>query len=144
MPVFPSKEWCEEAIRLLNADPEIALAGQGWTGDFGAVVDAEPGKLARPFVAHVVPKDGKVVKFRALTDPDDLDEFEPAYVVRAPYSVWKGLLLGQVDPVEAVLKRRIAVQGDVQPLIERMRYKGIADRVFAQLQTQFADEQGKR
>jgi hypothetical protein len=41
--------------------------------------------------------------------------------------------------VEAVLKRRITVTGDLQPLIERMRYKGIADRVFAALKTEFID-----
>ncbi|MCI0569618.1 MAG: hypothetical protein L0Y66_02595 [Myxococcaceae bacterium] len=142
MPVFPSKEWCEEAIRLTNADPESAHAGAGWEGDFGAIVDAEPGKLPRAFVAHVVPKGGRIEKLRVLEDPDDLEELEPAYVARAPYSVWKGLLLGQLDPVEAVLKRRITMQGDLQPLIERMRYKGIADRVFAQLATVFPDEQG--
>ena len=73
-------------------------------------------------------------------DPDDLDEFEPAYRIHAPYSVWKGLLLGSVDPVEAILKRRLRVDGDVQPILERMRYKDIAARVLARLETRFADE----
>ena len=82
----------------------------------------------------------RIEKLHVLADPDDLDEFEPAYVARAPYSVWKELLRGTLDPVEAVLKRRISVKGDLQPLIERMRYKGIADRVFAQLKTEFIDE----
>jgi putative sterol carrier protein len=140
MPKFPSKEWCEEAVRLTNTDPEAASAGQGWTGDFGAIVDAEPGKLAKTFVVHILPKNGRIEKLHVLADPDDLDEFEPAYVARAPYSVWKELLRGTLDPVEAVLKRRISVKGDLQPLIERMRYKGIADRVFAQLKTEFIDE----
>ena len=140
MPKFPSKEWCEEAVRLTNSDPESGPAGQGWTGDFGVVVDPEPGKLAKVFVVHIAPKDGRIGKPRVLDDPDDLDEFDPAYVARAPYSVWKALLRGTLDPVEAVLQRRISVKGDLQPLIERMRYKGIADRVFAQLKTEFTDE----
>ncbi len=140
MPRFPSKEWCEEAMRLTNTDPEAPAAGRGWKGDFGAVVEAEPGKLARAFVVHVIPNEGRIEKLRVLDDPDDLEEFEPAYVARAPYSVWKALLQGTLDPVEAVLKRRIQMLGDLQPLIERMRYKGIADRVFAQLKTEFIDE----
>lgn len=140
MPKFPSKEWCAEAIRLTNEDPECAIAGQGWAGDFGAIVEAEPGKLAKTFVVHIEPKDCRIGKWRVLDDPDDLEELEPAYLARAPYSVWKQLLKGTLDPVEAVLKRRIAVQGDLQPLIERMKYKGIADRVFANLQTQYIDE----
>lgn len=141
MPIFPSKEWAEAAISLLNADVETAEAGMGWEGDFGVVIEAEPGKLARAFVAHIEPDGGRVRRFRVLADPDDLEEIEPAYVARAPYSVWKALLQGTLDPVEAVLRRRISVQGDVQPLIERARYKGIADRLLEKLETVFADEQ---
>lgn len=142
MPVFPSREWAEAAIAWLNADAETAEAGLGWEGDFGVVIDAEPGKLSRTFVAHIEPSGGRVKRFRVLADPDDLEEIEPAYVARAPYSVWKALLQGTMDPVDAVLRRRISVQGDVQPLIERARYKGIADRMLAKLETVYADEQG--
>ncbi len=138
---FPSKEWCEDAVRLLNDDPERSLAAQGWQGDIGVIVDAEPGKLARAFVVHVVPRDARTEKLRVLDDPDDLDELEPAYLARAPYTVWKQLLQGSLDPVEAVLRRRIAVKGDLQQLIERLRFKGIADRVFAALKTEYVDGQ---
>lgn len=138
---FPSKEWCEEAVRLVNEDPERSLAAKGWQGEIGIIIDAEPGRLARPFVVHVVPSDARIEKLRVLDDPDDLDEFEPAYLARAPYTVWKQLLQGSLDPVEAVLRRRIAVKGDLQQLVERLRFKGIADRVFAQLETEFVDEQ---
>ncbi len=140
MAIFPSKEWAEQAVRLVNEDPEAVHAGKGWVGDFGAVVLPEPGKLNKAFVAYLVPKDGRLEKLKVLADPDDLEEIEPAYLARAPYSVWKGLIKGELDPVEAVLKRRIDVQGDLQPLMERLRYKGIADRVMAKLETTFADE----
>jgi putative sterol carrier protein len=138
---FPSKEWCEEAVRLLNDDPERSLAAQGWQGDIGVIVDAEPGKLARAFVVHVVPRDARIEKLRVLEEPDDLDELEPAYLARAPYTVWKQLLQGSLDPVEAVLRRRIAVKGDLQQVIERLRFKGIADRLLSDLKTEFVDEQ---
>jgi putative sterol carrier protein len=141
VPIFPSREWAEAAVAIVNADRETAEAGAGWRGDFGVVIDAEPGKLARTFVAHIVPEDGRVKQLKVLVDPDDLEELEPAYLARAPYSVWKALLQGTLDPVEAVLRRRIAVQGDVQPLIERARYKGIADRLLRQVETQFIDDE---
>ncbi|MBF5043993.1 hypothetical protein FGE12_16465 [Aggregicoccus sp. 17bor-14] len=141
MAIFPSKEWVDEAVRLTNSDPESAAAGRGWVGDFGAVIQAEKGTLARTFTVHVQPNRlGHIERVEVLDDPDDLDDIEPAYLARAPYSVWKALLQGTLDPVEAVLKRRIEVQGDLQPLMERMKYKGIADRVFAQLKTEFVDE----
>lgn len=140
MPVFPSKEWCEEAIRIANADPEAAQAGEGWVGDFGGVIEAESGKLAKPFVFYAAPNGGRIEKFKVLVDADDLDEFEPKYFLRGPYSIWKGLLQGALDPVEMVLKRKISVQGDLQPLIERLRFKGIAERLLQKLETKFVDE----
>jgi putative sterol carrier protein len=140
MPVFPSKEWCEQAIRLVNTDPEAPGAGAGWEGDFGAIVEAEPGKLACAFCVHVTPRNGRIEQFRVLPDADDFDEIAPAYLARAPYSVWKQMIRGEIDPMEALLKRRIAVLGDLQPLLERVRYAGIAQRVLAGLETKFVDE----
>jgi hypothetical protein len=140
MPDFPSRAWCEEALRLLESDPETRRAGQGWTADFGVVVDAEPGKLERPFVVYVRPVNGRVERWSVHPDPDDLDELDPVYRIRAPYSVWKGVLLGTVDPIEAVLRRRVEVQGDIQPLIEKMQHKGLAERVLAAIDTRFVDD----
>jgi putative sterol carrier protein len=140
MALFPSKEWCEEVVRLANADPQAAEAGAGWKGDLGMVVEPEAGKLAQPFAVYCVPEGGRISQWRVLEDPDELDEIEPAYLARAPYSTWKGLLRGTLDPVEAILKRKIRMEGDLQPVIERMRYKGIGDRVLSQVSTQFADE----
>jgi hypothetical protein len=38
------------------------------------------------------------------------------------------------------MNRRIALEGDVQPLLERVRYAGIGQRVLARLETKFIDE----
>jgi putative sterol carrier protein len=140
MPVFPSREWCEEVVRLVDADPESVEAGEGWVGDVGVVVEREAGKLERSFTIHCVPRDGKIHNLRLLEDPDELEEIEPRYLARAPYSVWKALIQQTLDPIEALVRRRISVDGDVQQLIERMRYKGIAERVLAKLSTRFVDE----
>ncbi len=140
MPVFPSKEWCEEVTRLANADPESADAGEGWEGDFGAIIEAEQGKLANTFAVHWIPKDGRISQVRVLGDPDELEEIEPSYLARAPYSVWKGILQGKLDPMEQLVKRRLTIAGDAQPLMERIRYKGMAARILSKLTTEFADE----
>jgi putative sterol carrier protein len=115
-------------------------AGEGWVGDVGVVVEREAGKLERSFTIHCVPRDGKIHNLRLLEDPDELEEIEPRYLARAPYSVWKALIQQTLDPIEALVRRRISVDGDVQQLIERMRYKGIAERVLAKLSTRFVDE----
>jgi putative sterol carrier protein len=140
MPNFPSKAWCEEALRLLDADPEAVRAGLGWEADIGVVVEAELGKLDRSFVVYLRPVNGRIEQWKVLVDADDLDELDPQYRIQAPYTVWKGILLGTVDPIEAVLRRRVQVQGDLQPLVERMQHKGLAERVLEQIETRFVDD----
>jgi putative sterol carrier protein len=138
--VFPSKEWCQQAIELANADPESRAAGEGWVGDFGLVVEREPGKLPEAFAIHCLPRDGQITAFRVLGDPDELEEIEPCYLASAPYSVWKGLIRGTVDPIQAVAQRKLRFFGDLEQLVQRVKYKGIVDRVLARLRTEFPDE----
>ena len=134
---FPSEEWCREAIALAEADPEAEVAGRGWEGDFCCVMNPEPPHLAAPFAIYLKPSGGKVVEFRVLDDLDEIEEIDPAYVARASYSVWKGLVTGELDPIEAVLRRRIELKGDVQPIIEKARYKSIVERVLSKVKTEF-------
>jgi len=141
MPLFPSQAWCEEAIRLANDDPDVERAGAGWDADIGVIVRAEAGKLTEDFVVHLEPVEGRFERFRLLREADELLELEPAYRVSAPYSIWKALILGTLDPVEALVRKSLLVEGDVQPLIERMQYRGIAERVLERLGTVFLDEQ---
>jgi len=138
MPVFPSKEWCEALIRALEADPLSAKAGQGWQGDVAGVVLPDAG-FPEPFAVHAVPKGGRVTGFRVLEDLDEVEELEPTYVARAPYAVWKSLIAGELDPVEAVVKRRIQLTGDLEQVIARAQYKDVLRRALAAVPTTFAD-----
>jgi hypothetical protein len=135
VPVFPSEAWCAAAIAAANADPESARAGRGFAGDVACVVDAP-----RFFAAWCRVADGRIREWRVLAGPAELDELAPAYVARAALATWRGLLEGTVDPVEAVLARRLRVVGDLQPLVERIRHKGLAKRVLAAVETCFEGE----
>lgn len=141
MPVFPSREWCEAAIAVANTDPDVRKAQEGWVGDLVAIVLAEPPHLTEVVAVYLDSAEGQLTNFRMLEDEDEVEEIEPAYVARAPYSVWKGLILGTLDPIEAVLMRKIELQGDVQQVIERARYKDLAHRILAKVETIFPDEQ---
>lgn len=139
MPIFPSREWCEEIIAALHADPESARAGLGWEGDVCVAVLAEKPAFPEPFAVYARPEGGRIVEFRVLEDLDEIDEIEPAYVARANYSTWKNLILGDFDPVEAILKRRIQFEGDLEPIIQRAQFKDLFHRALAKVQTTFID-----
>ena len=76
---------------------------------------------------------------RVLGDPEDLWELEPAYVFRAPYRTWKGLLRGD-DPLQAALSGRVRVTGDMSQLVRRSKYRFLIQAVLMGVATEFPDE----
>lgn len=139
MLLFPSREWCEALIDALQSDPDAGRASQGWNGDIAAVVLAEPPLLPAAFVAYGRPDAARVADFRLLEDLEEVDEIEPAYVARASYSVWRDLIRGTLDPVEAVLRKRVQFEGDLEQVIARAQFKAMLRRALDRVPTQFLD-----
>jgi hypothetical protein len=139
MPVFPSREWCEALVDALQRDADAGRASLGWHGDIAAVVLAEPPLLPTSFIAYGRPMAARIEGFRVLEDLDEVEEIEPAYVARAPYSVWRDLIRGTLDPVEAVLRKRVLFQGDLEQVIVRAQFKAMLRRSLDRVPTQFLD-----
>jgi len=134
MPVFPSQEWCDALVAAIHADPESAKAGKGFVTDLAAVVLPE-GTLKEPFAVYAKLREGRVESLRVLEDLDEVDEIEPKYVGRAGYATWLRLIRNELDPIEAVLHKQIAVSGDLAPIIERAQFKELVRRVLAKVPT---------
>jgi hypothetical protein len=132
---FASREWIEAVVSALNRQPDLSLALAGMPGDAAFVIEAErpawPAALAA-YARH----DGRRVAWRLLPDADDILELEPAYVLRAPYGTWKGLMNG-ADPVKAALSGRVRVDGDLEALVRRSAYRYVVDAALAAVTTEF-------
>ena len=139
--VFPSEAWLGALVAALNRDPALPRALAGLGADVAAVVEADPPALAAPIAAYGRHEGGRIAAVRLLPDPDEIWELEPAYVLRAPYRVWKALLRGD-DPVKAALSGRVRVEGDLRELVRRAHHRSILDSALACLATEFADEPG--
>jgi SCP-2 sterol transfer family len=139
--VFPSQAWLSAVLAEVNQHPRLAEALSGLGPDLAAVVEADPPALRKPFAAYGRQERGRIASWRVLPDPDDIWELEPAYVVRAPYRVWRALLEGE-DAVRAALSGRLKVEGDLQALVRRAHYRSIVDAALAKVATEFAAEQG--
>ena len=124
MPQFPSEAWCRDAIRLLNEDPDATAAAHGWDGDFGVVIDRPDGPMA---ISIGAPVGGK------LPDPqfvhiDELEDREPTFFARASEADWWALIEGGLDPIAAIVQKRLVARGDLTPVIARLQYRGLAER----------------
>jgi hypothetical protein len=131
---FASREWIEAAAAALNAQADLAEALAGLGRDAALVVEADPPAFPRSVAVHAEHAAGRVARVVVLADEDDVLELEPAYVVRAPYRVWKALLRGG-DPVKAALSGQVRVRGDLEALVRRARYRYVVDAALAAVAT---------
>ncbi len=112
------------AIRLLNEDPEAAGAAAGWDGDFGVVIDREGGAMG---IAIGAPVNGALPEPRFLS-PADVEALEPRFFARASQEDWWALIEGGLDPIAAIVQKRLVARGDLTPVIARLQYRGLAER----------------
>jgi hypothetical protein len=136
---FPSEAWLRAVVEAVNRQPELPQALRGLGPDLAAVIDAEPPHLVRPFAVYGRQEGGALCEVRVLPDEEEIWELEPAYVVRAPYRVWKALVRGE-DPVRAALSGLLRVEGDLQALVRRAGYRHVVDAALAAIATEFVDE----
>ncbi len=138
--LFPSQEWLAALVGAVNAHPDLGRALAGLGADLAAVVEAQPPALPRPFAAWGRQAGGRIGEWRVREDEDEILEIEPAYVVRAPYRLWKDLLRRRLDPVQAALSGRVRVQGDLEALVRRSGYRYVIDAALDRVATEFPDE----
>lgn len=131
MPEFPTEAWCREAIRLLNEDPDAAGAAQGWDGDFGVVIDREGGAIG---IAIGAPVDGRLPEPRFLS-AEAVEAAAPRFFARASQADWWALIEGGLDPIAAIVQKRLVARGDLSPVIARLQYRGLAERWLARIRS---------
>jgi hypothetical protein len=138
---FATRGWLEAVAAALNRQPDLPKALAGLGRDAGLVVERDAG-FARDVAAWGRQEKGRVAEVRLLPDPDDLLELEPAYVVRAPYRLWKELIAGRLDPVKAALSGRVRVQGDLDALVRRAGYRYVVEAALREVATVYPDDGG--
>lgn len=135
VPEFMSEAWCRAVVEAAGADPQAEAAGRGWRGDVALVVESP--EVESSVAVWARPENGQIAEWRVLASVEEVGLLQPTYVARASMKTWQGLYEGTLDPVEAVLFRKLRVVGDIEQLVERIRYKGLIQRVLAAVETTF-------
>lgn len=132
---FATREWIEAAVAALNAQPDLGRALEGLGRDAALIVEAQPPAFPRAVALHGAHEGGRIARWRLLADEDEVLELEPAYVLRAPYGVWRSILEG-ADPVQAALTGRVRVEGDLEALLRRARYRSVVEAALRVVPTE--------
>jgi len=119
---FPSDEWIKELSRRLNASASYERSAKDWEGDFVFVVepDATYSGTAYLFLGLY---HGKSPEATALANDN---ERTAEFVIRAPFSVWRQVIEGKLDPIQGMMTRKLKLAGNMMKV---MRYPKAAKEI---------------
>lgn len=113
MAKFPTAEWIQALNAKLNSDEKYAHVARNWEGDMLFQVDSG-GALATQVQFYLDLWHGKC---RDAFVVDGSREIKPVFTLKGPYDNYMRLLKGEMEPMQALLTRKIGVQGNMAVLM---------------------------
>ena len=113
MAKFPSEEWLKSLVDKLNTDERYAQAALNWEGDMAFVIDPS-GELTEQMKFYLDLWHGKCRDAFML---DDSRQVAPVFTLKGTYDNYVKLLKGEIEPMQALLTRKIGVQGNMAVLM---------------------------
>jgi putative sterol carrier protein len=107
--VFPSQEWLDSLIEHLNTDEKYGKTARKWEGDLLFDIEAD-GPLKEHTRLYLDLWHGKCRGggFLSLEEQRDC-----AFVLSAPYGNFVKILKGELDPMQAMMTRKLVVKGSM-------------------------------
>lgn len=132
---FPSDEWIKELSTRLNASESYERSARDWEGDFIFVVEPDEAyrDTAYLFLGLL---HGKSPDAAVLASQDDR---ESEFVIHAPFSTWRQVIEGKLDPIQGMMTRKLKLMGNMMKV---MRYPKAAKEIVdccALVPTDFGD-----
>jgi putative sterol carrier protein len=136
--IFPSEEWIHELVGRINASAEYREAASTWEGDIAFVFGADPDKGVPDDVWAWLDLWHGECRGGGIVAPDE--GAMARYVIRAPYSRWKDVLRGHLDPVRAMMQGKLRVHGDLPTIVRYVRAANELVHLTTTVRTEFIDE----
>jgi putative sterol carrier protein len=109
MAQFPSLEWTQALHEKLNTDEQYARIAHNWEGD--VIFDIEPGgPIEDNLIIYLDLWHGTCRQVKHGGCPAGV---KPAFILKAPYPNFVRVLQGELHPMQAMLTRKLQVQGNM-------------------------------
>jgi hypothetical protein len=139
MSVFPSAQWLAEYVTQINTSAEFADAAQTFEADIAYVFEAEPDRGVPEDIWCRAEFGGGTCR-TAGYDIDPAEGKRATFVIRAPYSRWKDVIQGRIDPMEGMLDGDLMVTGHLPTLLRYVRAANELVTLAAKVSSSFVDE----
>ena len=119
---FPSDEWIKELSSKLNESEAYEKSAKDWEGDFVFVVDPDDAYDSNAYL-YLGLYHGKSPDAAELASQD---ERETEFVLRAPFSNWRKVIEGKLDPIQGMITGQLKLKG---PMGKIMRFPKAASEL---------------
>jgi putative sterol carrier protein len=109
--LFPSNAWLQALKDKLNSDEKYTRVAHKWEGDIMFRIEAG-GALGETVYFYSDLWHGKC-RDAYVIQPEQIQSFKPAYTLAASYDHFVSLLEGKLDPMQAMITRKLKVQGSM-------------------------------
>jgi putative sterol carrier protein len=116
MAKFPSAEWLQALMEKLNSDEKYAQMARNWEGDMAFAI--EPGGPISEEINYYI--DLWHGKCRDVFILDGSRQVDPVFVLTGSYENYARLLKGELDPMQALLTRKLGVKGNMAVLMRNV------------------------
>jgi putative sterol carrier protein len=106
---FSSEAWVQALSDKLNSDEKYAKIAQNWEGDFLVVIHPG-GSLTSEVKIYIDLWHGKCRNAYMIADNDTR---KAALALSGPYENYLRLLKGELEPMSALMTRKLSVQGNM-------------------------------
>ena len=106
---FPSEAWIKELENKLNTSETYAQAAANWEGDniFAILPDGEHTGTSYFYINLQHGKASDACELKSM------DERKALFTNSAPFSTWRKVLEGRLDPIQAMFSGKIKVIGSM-------------------------------
>jgi putative sterol carrier protein len=139
MALFPSDGWLATYRERINGSAEYRDAASTWEGDVAFLFEAEPDRnVPEDLWAWLDLCHGECRAARMVP----AEEGRAAeYVISAPYSRWKQVLAGELDPVKGMMQGKLKLDGDLPTIIKYVRAANQLVLLTMSVPTRYLDDQ---
>lgn len=136
--VFPSEEWVAAWTSQCNQSSAYLSAARGWDGVVTLRISPDGDHRERPLYVQLTAQDGSWTSHQFGADPALADN--PSFLLTAPYRTWKQLVRQEIDPVRAIMRGTVRVQGRLSELLTWSGSLRVMTELAGTVETAFEDE----
>jgi putative sterol carrier protein len=111
---YGTEEWVKAVAQDCNESQAYKEAAKDWEGDMYFVIEPE-GDFEEKIIMYFDLWHGEC---RGASIIADENEKNPAYRFWAPYGIWKKILMGELDSVQAMMSGKLNLKGDMSQIMK--------------------------